>query len=59
MPNGLICWAGRLDYRRARAWQQVLREGRRLEAIPDLLLLTEHPPTYTCGRSTRPELYRL
>ena len=55
MHKGLVCWAGPLEYRRAWAWQQALREGRRLGAIPDLLLLTEHPPTYTSGRSTRPE----
>jgi lipoyl(octanoyl) transferase len=55
MDRGLICWAGRLEYRRVWAWQQALRENRRLETLPDLLLLVEHPPTYTCGRSTRPE----
>lgn len=55
MVKGLICWAGRLGYRQAWAWQQALRERRRQEELPDLLLLLEHPPTYTCGRSTRPE----
>lgn len=55
MDKGLVCWAGRLEYRQAWAWQQALRESRRLEALPDLLLLAEHPPTYTCGRSTLPE----
>jgi lipoyl(octanoyl) transferase len=55
MDKGLICWAGRLGYRQAWAWQQALRESRRSEVLPDLLLLVEHPPTYTCGRSTRPE----
>lgn len=55
MYKGLICWAGQLAYRQAWAWQQALRESRQLAAFPDLLLLVEHPPTYTCGRSTRPE----
>lgn len=55
MHKGLVCWAGRLEYRQAWAWQQALRESRQLETLPDLLLLAEHPPTYTCGRSTRPE----
>lgn len=55
MNNGLVCWAGRIEYRRAWAWQQALRECRRLAGLPDLLLLVEHPPTYTCGRSTLPE----
>ncbi|MBI2503673.1 MAG: lipoyl(octanoyl) transferase LipB [Candidatus Latescibacteria bacterium] len=55
MNKGLRCWAGRLEYQQAWAWQQALRESRRQQALPDLLLLVEHPPTYTCGRSTRPE----
>lgn len=55
MVRGLVCWAGQLGYRQAWAWQQALRESRRQEALPDILLLLEHPPTYTCGRSTRPE----
>jgi len=55
MPTGLWCWAGRVEYRRTWAWQQAVRERRRLGELADLLLLVEHPPTYTCGRSTRPE----
>lgn len=55
MDQPWVCWAGRVAYRQAWAWQQALREGRRLGRLPDLLLLVEHPPTYTCGRSTRPE----
>ena len=55
MDQRWICWAGRVGYRQAWAWQQELREGRRLGRLPDLLLLVEHPPTYTCGRATRPE----
>jgi lipoyl(octanoyl) transferase len=55
MERGLVCWAGRREYRPAWAWQQALRESRRRGELPDLLLLLEHPPTYTCGRSTRPE----
>ncbi len=55
MDRGWVCWAGRIDYRQAWVWQQRLRECRRSAGIPDLLLLVEHPPTYTCGRSTQPE----
>lgn len=50
-----VCWGGKVEYRRAWAWQQRLQALRRQDGVPDLLLLLEHPPTYTCGRSTRPE----
>ncbi len=42
--------AGRLDYLHAWRLQQRLAEARRTDRVPDLLLLTEHPPTYTIGR---------
>ena len=42
--------AGRLDYLHAWRLQQRLAEARRFERVPDLVLLTEHPPTYTIGR---------
>lgn len=51
----LVCRAGQMEYARAWTWQQRLQELRRQQAVPDLLLLVEHPPTYTCGRATRPE----
>ncbi len=51
----LVCWAGQMAYGQAWAWQQRLQALRRREGVPDLLLLLEHPPTYTCGRATRPE----
>jgi lipoate-protein ligase B len=43
--------AGRLDYLGAWDLQRNLARLRRDGAIPDTLLLTEHPPTYTVGRS--------
>lgn len=50
-----ICHTGLMAYAEAEAWQRALRVLRHQEKVADLLLLTEHPPTYTCGRSTRPE----
>ncbi len=51
----LVCTMGKMSYGPARAWQQALRQGRLRGELPDLLLLTEHPPTYTMGRSSRPD----
>ena len=50
-----VCRVGRIDFARAWAWQEALREKRRSGQLPDLLLLVEHPPTYTGGRATLPE----
>src|SRR5438552_6701085 len=41
---------GRVDYDEALAWQERL-VTRRLAGGPDALLLLEHPPVYTLGRS--------
>lgn len=43
-----------LPYRDGLALQGRLRERRRAEEIPDLLLVLEHPPVYTKGRRTEP-----
>jgi lipoate-protein ligase B len=51
----LVCTAGKLPYEDSWSLQQALREARRRQTIPDLLLLVEHPPTYTLGRSSSPE----
>lgn len=42
--------AGMLDYLDAWDLQRDLARLRRAGAIPDMLLLTSHPPTYTIGR---------
>jgi lipoyl(octanoyl) transferase len=42
---------GLTPYREAWAAQQRLAEARRARAIPDTLVLLEHPHTYTIGRS--------
>lgn len=58
MEHVWVCRLGRIPYARAWSWQQQLRDRRRQGGLPDLLLLLEHPPTYTCGRATRPEHLR-
>lgn len=55
MKKTWVCDLGWTPCAAAGSLQRELRELRRQKAVPDLLLLTEHPPTYTCGRSTRPE----
>ena len=44
--------ADRVAYREAVALQERLRAARQAGAIPDALLLLEHPPVYTKGRRT-------
>jgi lipoyl(octanoyl) transferase len=46
-----IQWLGRVDYRQALALQERLAAERRAGAIPDQLLLLEHDPVYTIGRT--------
>jgi lipoyl(octanoyl) transferase len=48
----LIRRLGRVDYGSALALQKHLVEQRKAGAIPDQLLLLEHPPVYTKGRRT-------
>lgn len=48
------CWRvdlGRKDYLETWSLQRRLVEMRQKDAIPDVLLFVEHPPTYTLGRS--------
>ena len=55
MNETRVCRVGRINFARAWAWQESLRQLRRAEQIPDTLLLVEHPPTYTGGRATQAE----
>src|SRR6476469_7864205 len=41
---------GVVEYREAWALQERVRHARQLDAVPDTLLLLEHPPVYTRGR---------
>jgi lipoyl(octanoyl) transferase len=45
---------GVVDYREAHDLQERVRAARQGGAIPDTLLLLEHPPVYTRGRRSRP-----
>jgi lipoate-protein ligase B len=55
MPAPLqIEWMGRVGWREALEAQQKCVEARRRGAGPDCLLLLEHPPVITLGRSTDP-----
>jgi lipoyl(octanoyl) transferase len=51
----LVKRLGTVAYLEAWELQKELAERRRREEIPDVLLLLEHPPTYTRGRRSRPE----
>ena len=44
-----------LGYRRAWEFQRELVERRQRDEIPDVLLLTEHPPVFTLGKSAHRE----
>jgi lipoyl(octanoyl) transferase len=45
---------GVVPYREALDLQHRVRAARRQDRVPDVLLLLEHPPTYTRGRRTAP-----
>jgi lipoyl(octanoyl) transferase len=48
-------WLGTVRYAEALALQESLVEARRRGEVPDTLLLLEHPPVITLGRSARRE----
>ncbi len=50
----LIARLGTVDYQEAWDLQRRLTDARRRDAIPDTLLLLEHPHTYTLGRRSKP-----
>src|SRR5580693_150477 len=50
MPDLWVCNLAVIPYAEALALQLAVREARQGDAIPDTLLLLEHPPTYTRGR---------
>ena len=51
----LVVRCGILPYEEARATQRRLEAARQQGAIPDVLLLLEHPPVYTRGRRSTPD----
>jgi lipoyl(octanoyl) transferase len=50
MPELWVCSLGEVPYREALALQELTRDARQADVIPDVLLLLEHPPVYTRGR---------
>ena len=51
----LVVRCGSVAYDEALVAQRWLRDAREDGSIPDVLLLLEHPPTYTRGRRSTPE----
>ena len=51
----LVVRCGLVPYEEAVVAQRWLRDARQEDAIPDVLLLLEHPPVYTRGRRSTPE----
>ena len=51
-PELWVASLGRVPYAEAVALQERVRAARQDDAIPDALLLLEHPPVYTKGRRT-------
>ena len=49
-----VCQLGVVEYREALDLQLRLRDAREAGAMPDVLLLLEHPPVYTKGRRSDP-----
>jgi lipoyl(octanoyl) transferase len=50
-----VCDLGTIPYREALAIQARLSSARQADELPDMLLLLEHPPVYTCGRRSGAE----
>ena len=50
---GLLIRTGRMDYREAWDVQRRLAAARAAGAVPDVVWLLEHPPTFTAGRHGR------
>ncbi|MEM1416816.1 MAG: lipoyl(octanoyl) transferase LipB [Myxococcota bacterium] len=60
MPRTLEVWPlGRVGYAEAHALQERVVGARKDGAIPDTLLLVEHPPTFTLGRAAKEEHLRV
>ena len=58
MPELAVDWLGTLPYAEGLELQMKAVEARRADAAPDRLLLLEHPPVITLGRSARREHLR-
>src|SRR5712692_2664584 len=58
MKNCLVIDLGLMPYRAAWELQRRVVQARKANAVPDLLLLCEHPHVITLGRNGRPEHLR-
>lgn len=54
---GWVLWLGRVDYERALIWQRKLVKMRRDGLSRDILIMLEHPPVITVGKSGKEENY--
>jgi lipoyl(octanoyl) transferase len=45
-----VCHLGTVEYREALDLQERVRAARQADAVPDVMLMLEHPPVYTRGR---------
>jgi lipoyl(octanoyl) transferase len=53
-PELWVCQLGTVDYRSALELQHRVRAARQADAVPDVMLVLEHPPVYTRGRRSGP-----
>jgi lipoyl(octanoyl) transferase len=53
-PELWVCHLGMVEYRDGLALQERLRAARQADALPDVMLLLEHPAVYTRGRRSAP-----
>jgi lipoyl(octanoyl) transferase len=49
-----VCQLGEVEYRDGMVLQDRVRRARQADAVPDVMLLLEHPPVYTRGRRSEP-----
>jgi lipoate-protein ligase B len=54
-PELWVCHLGRVEYREALGLQELVRDARQRELVPDVLLTLEHWPVYTRGRRSGPD----
>ena len=52
MPVCHWAYLGRVEFEAGTRLQEALRDQREAEAIPDTVVLLEHPPVITLGRRT-------
>ena len=56
-PYGSVLWLGRVEYDRALIWQRKLAKMRKEGLCRDTLMMLEHPPVITVGKSGKEANY--